>query len=313
MRTEVKVGIIVAMLMIGGGIFFILRQAKDGGQNVANVVPFGKEPAATPETAQRQARPQRPAEVPPTIVGRRDRARPLPGRPERTPTPRASRSPSGEPVTSAPGAPTKPKPDTAVAGPRPPAERARVAKPASSTAQPATRPGPLPAVAQPGPGVSPPPPPGVGPTRTGTLPRPPDRPRPGGAVPRKHTIVEEDTLWAIAEQYYGDGRLWARIQHANPDLNPQRLPVGQVIVIPAVEARPAAPPDKQRRSPTPPVTRPGVRRAPYIVEEGDTLTSIARDILGDPNRWKEIHELNKDKIPDPDVLKPGTELLLPAK
>ena len=30
-----------------------------------------------------------------------------------------------------------------------------------------------------------------------------------------HTVVEGDTLWAIAKNLYGDGRLWRRIFDAN--------------------------------------------------------------------------------------------------
>jgi nucleoid-associated protein YgaU len=62
-----------------------------------------------------------------------------------------------------------------------------------------------------------------------------------------------------------------------------------------------------------PETKAAARRHTYVVEEGDSLTSIARDILKDENRWKEIWELNKDKVPNPDHLLVGTELRLPEK
>ena len=34
----------------------------------------------------------------------------------------------------------------------------------------------------------------------------------------------------------------------------------------------------------------------YTVLQGDTLKSIAQKIYGDPGRWKEIYNANKDKV-----------------
>jgi nucleoid-associated protein YgaU len=53
-------------------------------------------------------------------------------------------------------------------------------------------------------------------------------------------------------------------------------------------------------------------RKTYVVAAGDSLATIARNVLGDGSRWREIYELNKDKIKNPDVLLEGTELKLPA-
>ncbi len=46
----------------------------------------------------------------------------------------------------------------------------------------------------------------------------------------------------------------------------------------------------------------------YIVREGDALSCIARDMLGDPYRWPEIVELNHLKD---STIYPGQMLLLP--
>jgi nucleoid-associated protein YgaU len=62
-----------------------------------------------------------------------------------------------------------------------------------------------------------------------------------------------------------------------------------------------------------PVT-PAAKTAIYVVQEGDTLESIAgkEDIYGDRSRWKEIFEENKDVIGSaPDKLEPGTKLIIP--
>lgn len=46
------------------------------------------------------------------------------------------------------------------------------------------------------------------------------------------TIKKNDSLWKLAQQYYGDGSKWTKIQNANNGVNPNRLQVGQQIVIP---------------------------------------------------------------------------------
>jgi nucleoid-associated protein YgaU len=52
-------------------------------------------------------------------------------------------------------------------------------------------------------------------------------------------------------------------------------------------------------------------RATYRVGSGDSLISIARNVLKDENRWREIYELNKDRLKSPDVLPAGVELRMP--
>ena len=49
----------------------------------------------------------------------------------------------------------------------------------------------------------------------------------------------------------------------------------------------------------------------YVVQSGDSLSKIAKELLGDAARWPEIYELNKDQIENPDLIYPGQELRLP--
>jgi nucleoid-associated protein YgaU len=49
----------------------------------------------------------------------------------------------------------------------------------------------------------------------------------------------------------------------------------------------------------------------YVVKPGDSLSKIAKEILGDAARWPEIFELNKDQIKDPNLIHVGQELRLP--
>jgi len=46
----------------------------------------------------------------------------------------------------------------------------------------------------------------------------------------------------------------------------------------------------------------------YTVKPGDTLFSIARQLLGDQSLWGQIYRLNKDAIPDPQHIRPGQVL-----
>jgi len=49
----------------------------------------------------------------------------------------------------------------------------------------------------------------------------------------------------------------------------------------------------------------------YVVKSGDSLSKIAKELLGDGNRWREIFEANKDQIKDPNLIYPGQELRIP--
>lgn len=51
----------------------------------------------------------------------------------------------------------------------------------------------------------------------------------------------------------------------------------------------------------------------YIVKPGDTLSKIAQKELGDANRWKNIYELNKKKIKNPNKLSAGKKLVIPIE
>jgi nucleoid-associated protein YgaU len=50
----------------------------------------------------------------------------------------------------------------------------------------------------------------------------------------------------------------------------------------------------------------------YTVTPGDSLSKIAKRFYGDGNRWQKIFEANRDQIKDPDLIKPGQKLKIPA-
>jgi hypothetical protein len=51
-------------------------------------------------------------------------------------------------------------------------------------------------------------------------------------------------------------------------------------------------------------------RAEYEIQSGDTLSKLARSKFGNLERWKEIYELNKTGIKNPDLIYPGQRLKL---
>ena len=50
----------------------------------------------------------------------------------------------------------------------------------------------------------------------------------------------------------------------------------------------------------------------YTVKPGDTLSKIAKEQLGDANAFMAIFEANRDQLDDPNMIKPGQVLKIPA-
>ncbi|MEK9146263.1 MAG: LysM peptidoglycan-binding domain-containing protein [Elusimicrobiota bacterium] len=80
----------------------------------------------------------------------------------------------------------------------------------------------------------------------------------------RHTVVTGDTMWDLADRYYGDHLKWRRIAEANPapEVNdPHWIYPGQTLLIPGIEEpkvpEPAPPAAAEPvREPTPPVPAP---------------------------------------------------------
>jgi nucleoid-associated protein YgaU len=49
----------------------------------------------------------------------------------------------------------------------------------------------------------------------------------------------------------------------------------------------------------------------YTVKSGDSLSKIAKALLGDGNKWPKIFEANKEVIKNPDLIYPGQQLRIP--
>jgi nucleoid-associated protein YgaU len=58
-------------------------------------------------------------------------------------------------------------------------------------------------------------------------------PPPPSLTSNTYTVQKGDTLWSIAQKHLGDGKRWREIVELNPGLEPSKLKVGQVIILPA--------------------------------------------------------------------------------
>ena len=125
----------------------------------------------------------------------------------------------------------------------------------------------------------------------------PDVP-PGG---KKRTIKEGEYLQDIAREEYGSVRYTQALVAANPHVNPNRMRVGTVIVVPPRSSLDGAGAGGHSQAPA---------AGTYTVKAGDLLSTIAREQLGKTARWTEIAALNPQV--DPGNLRVGQVLRMPG-
>ncbi len=146
---------------------------------------------------------------------------------------------------------------------------------------------------------------------------------------RDYTIRRGDTLEKIAKKYLGASHRAKYLLELNQDKinNPKKLEPGTVIVIPvevdADQVSSEDEPEVMENTVSNPVieekssgemavqSSSDSQSREYVVKKGDTLGEIALRELGTSKRWKEILELNKDRIKDPKKIRVGQKILLP--
>ena len=119
-----------------------------------------------------------------------------------------------------------------------------------------------------------------------------------------YTVRPGDSIWRIADDVLGDGNRWRELRELNPRTiaSDGTVAVGAVLALPS-GANAAAP----RQTPPSRAERPRT----YTVQAGDSLSEIAKNVLGDGNRWRDILEVNRDVIELPNEIYPGLRLKLP--
>lgn len=142
--------------------------------------------------------------------------------------------------------------------------------------------------------------------------------------PTKHIIASGDTLSAIADRYYSDGRKADLILAANPSLkNPRNLKIGTEIIIPPVGetigqsgARSSLGADSlvsaDRSGGVQPARNVESSGKTYTVQQGDTLYGISQRVYGAGSKWETILKNNRALLRgDPKRLAPGMVLQIP--
>ncbi|MBA3848180.1 MAG: LysM peptidoglycan-binding domain-containing protein, partial [Planctomycetes bacterium] len=122
---------------------------------------------------------------------------------------------------------------------------------------------------------------------------------------KRHVVGEGDTLGSISQKYYSTSKRWQDIERANPGIDPERLYVGQKIVIPDVPADAALP------------VKPAAEVFPgdvseYAVKAEDTLTSIAERFYKDGGRANVDRIQKANPGVDPNRLRVGQKLKIPG-
>lgn len=127
-----------------------------------------------------------------------------------------------------------------------------------------------------------------------------------------YTVQAGDTLWAIAQRFYGTGYEFPRLVAANVG---RQMSSGERFTAAGVIQ-----PGWVLRVPLPSQTVSESNGAHYyVVEEGDTLQGIAARLLGNEEKWGMLFEANRTAaqlnghvLTDPDLIWPGLRLELPT-
>ncbi len=120
-------------------------------------------------------------------------------------------------------------------------------------------------------------------------------------LPTTYTVSENDTLWSIAEKYYGSGYNWVIIAKENKLANANKIEKGQQLNIPKGEViKPSA---------NSIVSPDAVQPENYTVVKGDNLWKIAVEKYADGYAWVKIAKANK--LVNPNLIHAGNILQLP--
>lgn len=197
-----------------------------------------------------------------------------------TPLPAARSGLPAAPRAGEQGPPSRPLPQPEVAKPEP--------TPAAPVAQPTPAPAPAPAA-------------------TGVIPPQFD----------DYTVKAGETFETIAKAKYGSSKLSTVIMHANPMKDPKRLRPGDVVRLPRdpnnIQGKPAAAGSGSGGAGSGSGASPAAAMAEYVVQEGDTLSGIAKAVWGSSKEWRRILEANRGVLPSEDKIRVGMKLRIPPR
>ncbi len=124
---------------------------------------------------------------------------------------------------------------------------------------------------------------------------------------RTHEVKSGESLFRIAERYYGNGHLWRKLAERNRGVVGAEggVGIGAVLTIPS-KAELTGEAGGSARVAVAPTTVPEEKT--YVVKAGDTLSEISLKLLGTTKRMDELIAMNRDQIRDADDIRVGMKL-----
>ncbi len=117
------------------------------------------------------------------------------------------------------------------------------------------------------------------------------------AVPEPvEKTIKEETITQTTEKVEAP-------EVSEPAQTSQQLAAHREVVIPAIEDE-SMPVEAKSAGPSEAVE--------YVVQKDDTLQKIAHKYYNSYGKWTKIYEANKDKIKNPNILRAGTKITIPA-
>ena len=104
-------------------------------------------------------------------------------------------------------------------------------------------------------------------------------------------------------------KVWDVIKAVNPNWQSDLIADIRVTGVGQQTAEPHAGAGQQQAQPSQ-QPQSGIRT--YTVRPGDTLSKIAGELLGSPNEYMKIFNANRDQLSDPNKIRPGQTLKIPA-
>jgi len=163
----------------------------------------------------------------------------------------------------------------------------------------------------------------------------------GWANTGEYVVQNNESFWTISKKVYGTVRYFEVLAELNRQVAPDRdrLKPGTRIQTPDMNVMESLLTDLKSRSRTTLKSQPGILQPMDVsdsatgdvlmasssgffhsqqgypmfrVGDTDTLTTIAAEHLGRASRWQQIYRMNSDLLAEPEALRPGMELKLPA-
>lgn len=123
-------------------------------------------------------------------------------------------------------------------------------------------------------------------------------------VSLQHLHVQDDKLFiqGRAPNDQAKNVVWTAIKSVDPTYNDLKADISVDPSMPQPAAAPA--PAAAQAS--------GGQTQSYTVQPGDTLSKISKHFYGDAAKYLKIFEANKDQLTDPNKIKAGQQLKIPA-